>query len=92
MNTDSWMNNPALNNIDPVKLQLLSSMANEASAKSTNEMLPFFLSAMNQANEKGVAFSAPEKELLMNILMEKLSPEEKKKAETIIKMTSAFHK
>lgn len=92
MNSNSWMNDPALNNIDPVKLQILSSMANEASAKSTNEMLPFFMSAMNQANEKGVTFTSPEKQLLMNILMQKLSPEEKKKAETVIKMTSAFNK
>ena len=47
---------------------------------------------MNQANEKGVSFTSPEKELLMNILMQKLSPEEKKKAETIIRMASAFQK
>lgn len=92
MNENSWMNDPALNNIDPVKLQILSSMANEAGSKSSSEMLPFFMSAMNQANEKGVSFTSPEKELLMNILMQKLSPAEKQKAETIIRMASAFQK
>lgn len=92
MNNNSWMNDPALKNIDPVKLQILSNIANEAGSKSSNELFPFFMSAMNQANEKGVSFSSPEKELLMNILMQRLSPAEKQKAETIIRMASAFQK
>lgn len=91
-NADSWMNNPALNNIDPVKLQILSSLASEAGKKSPNEMMPFFMSAMNQTAEKGVNFTQPERELLINILMQNLPPEDKKKAETILRMTSAFQK
>ncbi|MCI8373645.1 MAG: hypothetical protein HFI75_14885 [Lachnospiraceae bacterium] len=92
MNNNSWMNDPALKNIDPMKLQILSSIANEAGNKNTNELLPFFMSAMNQANDKGISFSSPERELLMNILMQKLAPEERQKAETIIRMASAFQK
>lgn len=92
MNNNSWMNDPALKNIDPMKLQILSSIANEAGNKNINELLPFFMSAMNQANDKGISFSSPERELLMNILMQKLAPEERQKAETIIRMASAFQK
>ena len=92
MSDTSWMNDPALKNIDPMKLQILSTLASEADGKSPNELLPFFMSAMNQANSNGVSFTSPEKQLLMNILMQQLSPEEKKRAETIIQMTSAFQK
>lgn len=91
-NTNSWMNDPALQNIDPVKLQMLSNIASGANGKTPNELLPFFLSSMRQANDQGITFSSPEKELLLNILMQKLSPEERKKAETILKMTASFQK
>lgn len=92
MNMDSWMNNPALKNIDPFKLQMLSSLAKEAGNKSPQEMMPFFMSAMNQTSEKGMDFTDPERELLIQILMQNLPPEDKKKAETILRMTSAFQK
>lgn len=92
MNQSSWMNDPALKQIDPVKLQLLSSLANEAGTKGPNDMLPFFLSAMNRTNAGGSGFSDNERELLLNVMMQKLSPEEKQKAETILRMTSAFQK
>lgn len=92
MQENSWMNNPMLKDIDPLKLQMLSSFANEAGSKKQSEMLPFFLSAMNQSNEKGAGFNSNEKDLLLGILMEQLSPNEKQKAETILRMTSAFKK
>lgn len=92
MNNSTWMNDPSLKHIDPVKLQILSGLANNVSGKNANEMLPLMMSAINQANQKGVSFSSSEQELLLNLLMEQLSPEEKKKAETMVQMISAFHK
>ena len=89
---DNWMNNPMLQNMDPAKLQMLSSLASEGVNKNKNEMLPFFLSAMNNAGKQGLDFNADERTLLMQVLMQNLSPEEKKKAETILQMTSAFQK
>lgn len=92
MNNDSWMKDPALQNIDPLKLQMLSHLAKEAGSKNSNDMLPFFLSAMNQANEKDMHFNEPEKELLIKILLQQLSPAERQRAETILSMTSAMQK
>lgn len=89
---NSWMNDPSLQNIDPVKLQMLSNIANGANGKTPNELLPFFLSSMRQANDQGITFSSPEKDLLLNILMQKLSPTERQKAETILKMAASFQK
>lgn len=92
MNPEDWINNPLLKDIDPVKLQIITTLANEGTQKSKTEMLPFFMSAMSQANQKGVAFTPEERQLMLDILMQNLSPEEKKRAETIVKMTSAFQK
>jgi len=89
---DNWMNNPLLQNMDPAKLQMLSALASEGAGKSKNEMLPFFMSAMSNASKKGIDFNADERALLVNVLMQNLPPAEKKKAETILQMTSAFQK
>ena len=50
------------------------------------------MSAMNTAKSNGIDFEGEEQQLLLDVLMEQLSPEEKRKAENIIKMTSAFRK
>ncbi len=89
---NNWMNNPKLKNLDPAKLALLSSLATEGASKSQSEMLPFLLSAMQTADKKGINFEGEEKNLLLEVLMQQLSPDDKKKAETIIQMTSAFKK
>lgn len=89
---DNWMNDPKLKNLDPAKLALLSSLASEGSNKKQSEMLPFLLSAMQSANNNGINFEGEEKNLLLEVLMQQLPPEDKVKAETIIKMTSTFKK
>lgn len=87
---DEWMKNPKIQNMDSKKLALLSALASEGVNKKQNEMLPFFLSAMNTAKNNNINFDNDEKNILLDVLMQQLSPEEKKKAETIMKMTSAF--
>ena len=89
---NDWMNNPKLKNMDPAKLALLSSLASQGVNKKQSEMLPFFLSAMSTAKEKGLDFQVEERNLLMEVLMQQLSPDEKRKAENIIRMSSAFQK
>jgi hypothetical protein len=49
-------------------------------------MMPFLLSAMNSAKSKNIRFSAPETELLVQILKQNMSPEESEKADKIIKL------
>lgn len=89
---ENWMNNPQLKNMDPKKLKLLSSLAEEGSKKGKNDMLPFLMSAMNMTQQKDMNFNDAERSLLLEVLMQNLPPEDKKKAETIIQMTSAFRK
>ena len=48
MSDNSWMQNPALGGIDPSKLQMLLSMAEQAKGKNPTELLPFLMSASTQ--------------------------------------------
>ncbi|MCD8021695.1 MAG: hypothetical protein LUF30_01460 [Lachnospiraceae bacterium] len=43
MSDNSWMNNPALGGIDPAKLQMLASIAEQAQGKSQQDLLPFLM-------------------------------------------------
>ena len=48
-NDFSWMNNPALKNIDAAKLQMLMTLANQGKGKSQKELLPFLMRAASHA-------------------------------------------
>ena len=94
---DNWMNddllnNPELKGINPMKLQILNNFANEASKKSTNDLLPLFLSVMQNANSSGLAFSDNETELIMDVLKKKMSSKDIKKIETIRNVAKMLNK
>ena len=68
MSDNSWMNNPSLGGIDPAKLQMLSSMAEQAQGKSQNELLPFLMAAMSQSQSGNMSFSSAEAEAIINVM------------------------
>lgn len=92
MSDNNWMNNPAFQNIDPQKLLLLSQILGQANTKSKEELLPFFLSASAKANSMGMSFSDSETDLIMSVLTEKMSPEEKNRVETMRKLAAILAK
>ena len=76
MNDNSWMNNPALGGIDPEKLQMLSSLAEQAQGKSQNELLPFLMAAMSQSQSNHMSFDSAETEAIINVMKLGKSPQE----------------
>ncbi len=82
MNND-WAKNPVLSNIDPMKLQILNEFASQAEKKNSNELLPFFMASMKNANSKGISFNDNETELILNVLKQRMSSQDIKKIETI---------
>lgn len=82
MNND-WEKNPSLSNIDPIKLKILNEFASQAENKSPNELLPFFMASMKNANSKGISFNDNETELILNVLKQRMSSQDIKKIETI---------
>ena len=88
----NWMNHPAFKNIDPQKLILLNQILGQAGSKSKDELLPFFLSASARANSMGMSFSDAETDLIMSVLTEKMSPEEKSRVETMRRLSAMLAK
>ena len=67
---NEWMNNPAMKNIDPVKLELIRMAAEKTSGKSGRDLAPIMLALITSANKKGIRFSPDEMSLILEILKE----------------------
>ena len=76
MSDNSWMQNPALGGIDPNKLQMLLSMADQAKGKSPNELLPFLMSASAQSKENNMSFDSAETDAIIEVMKMGKSKEE----------------
>ena len=86
MNPAFLANNPALQNISPEKLNFLLQFAQENNNKNPKDMVPMFLAASASAKKQGMTFSGPESSLILEIMKQNMSEEEKKKTDMIINM------
>lgn len=80
---ESWRNNPRLKSMDPEKLSLLLAFAKELEEAPESQKMAVLLSVNQRASEKHIRFSSEEKELLISILTEGMSPEEKSRVQLI---------
>lgn len=92
MSDESWMNNPALGGIDPAKLQMLASMADQAQGKSQNELLPFLMAAASQSKSGNMSFDSAETEAIINVMKIGKSPQEVARIDKICAMMKQFRK
>ncbi len=92
MNDNSWMNNPALGGIDPEKLQMLSSLAEQAQGKSQNELLPFLMAAMSQSQSNHMSFDSAETEAIINVMKIGKTPRQIQKIDRMCEMIRRFQK
>lgn len=83
MSDDSWTQNPALGGIDPAKLQMLLSMAEQAKGKNPNELLPFLMAASSQSKENNMSFSSSETDAIIEVMKMGKSKEEIQKIDRI---------
>ena len=83
MSDDSWMNNPALGNIDPAKLQMLSALAEQAQGKSQSEMLSFLMAAASQSQSNNMSFNSAETDAIINVMKIGKTPQQIQKIDRI---------
>ncbi len=76
MNDNSWISNPALGNIDPAKLQMLSALAEQAQGKNQNELLSFLMAAASRSQNGGMSFTPAEAEAIIGVMKAGKSPQE----------------
>ena len=55
---NEWINNPAMNTIDPIKLELIKTAARQTQGKSGKALAPVMLALITNANKKGIHFTA----------------------------------
>ena len=82
---NDWMNNPAMKNIDPIKLELIKTAASKTSGKSGKE-----LALISGANKQGIRFTPEEMTLILDILKDGKSKEEREQIDRTINMTSSL--
>lgn len=92
MNDESWMNNPALGGIDPAKLQMLASLADQAKGKNQNEMLPFLMAAASQSKSSNMTFDSSEADAIISVMKLGKSPQEIQRIDKICAIMKQFRK
>ena len=81
---ETWMNHPAMENLDPVKLKLLKRAAEQTKGKSGNALATVMLSLIVSANKQGIRFSQDEIDLILTILKEGKSETEKQHIDQMV--------
>lgn len=79
----NWKQNPQLKNMSASKLEFLNTYAEKFSKTPKDQLMTVFLSMQNEAKQKKIQFNPQETDLLMQILSSNMSPEEKKRMETL---------
>lgn len=85
-----WLNDPALQNMDPVKRELFKTAAAQVSGKSGNSMASTLMSIITSANRKGVRFSSEEVALILKIMKQGKSPAEQQQIDNTVQMVTAM--
>ena len=80
--------NPAFANLSPEKMQFLLSFAQKEKPADMKDAMPFLMANMKQAKEKNIDFSKSEVELLCDLLVKDLPPENQARMKKIMALMS----
>ena len=64
----SWTKDPSLAGLDPAKLAMLNSFAQQGAGKNPQELLPLLMAAASQSRAKGTRFSREEMDAIIQVL------------------------
>lgn len=85
-----WLNDPLLQNMDPLKLELIKTAAAQTAGKSGNALAPALMSLITSANRQGIRFSSEEITLILNILKQGKSQNEQQQIDRTVQMVSSL--
>ena len=86
MNFDDVFNAQNTTGISPEKLAFLKAMSARQAGGSPKDMMAALMAASSNATKQGIAFNEAERDLMLDVLLKNLSPEESKKAQGMIQM------
>lgn len=82
MNED-WKQDPKLKNMDVNKLNFLTSFAKKVETAPKDQIISSLLTMNMEAQKKGIRFSDQETDILVSILSSNMTPEDRKKLDTL---------
>ncbi|HJA13078.1 MAG TPA: hypothetical protein H9799_09070 [Candidatus Mediterraneibacter merdipullorum] len=85
-----WMNNPAMKNMDPAKVELIRMAAEQTAGKSGKDLAPVMLALITGANRQGIRFTPDEVTLILEILKKGKNKKEQSQIDRMMQMTSSI--
>ena len=83
-NNQNIFNNPLFQNMSPEKLQFLMNFQNMQKQTDTSGAAPFLNETMNQAKQQGIHFTKDESSMIIELLLQNMPEQERKKAEMLM--------
>lgn len=80
---ENWKNNPAFLGMDENKRQKVEALFSALNGKNLNEALPVITNWNLQLKQENIQFTNEENELLTQIFLQELSPEQMKQFELL---------
>lgn len=85
---NEWMNHPAMENLDPIKLELIKAAAAQTKGKTGNSMVTVMMALITSAKRNGISFSSEEMTLILDVLKDGKSNEEKGQIDNMVSMVT----
>lgn len=76
-------NDPRLKNMHPLKKQILYRLSHTSASSSPEEMLPQLMEINRELKKRDLSFSKAESELVIDILAEGMSPQDRQRINMI---------
>lgn len=87
---NEWMNHPLLKNMNPMKYNLIQMAATKTAGKSGKELMPIMMALITSANKQGIHFTPDEITLILDIIKEGKTSEEKAQIDSTIQMVKTM--
>lgn len=82
----SWMNHPAMQKMDPLKVELIRKAAAQTAGKSGNSLAAAMMALVTSASRQGIRFTQEETSLILEILKEGRTKEEKQQIDHMVSL------
>lgn len=92
MTENNWINHPSMENLDPIKLELIRNAASQIHGKSGTSMATVMMTLITSAGKKGIRFTPDETALILEILKDGKSPQEQAQIDNMVKMVTSYMK
>ena len=89
---NEWMNHPKMQNMDPIKLELIKMAAAQTAGKSGKDLAPILFALITNAGKHNIQFSPEEITLILDLLKEGKSDAEKAQINRTVNMAASMLK